>query len=465
MSMLHRGCGKGNIIRGLEGGGPWLFSIDPPLPPGLELDPSNGCIAGAPLQRHSVEPVVHTVVAENKVGKTTCQVTIEVVTSPSPPGLPVYEQPAHSGPSKHRGGKRSDPWVVSVGAFACNRCEISGSRPFVVNIRPALPEGLELDAHTGTISGWAMEASFGSYAISVSNDAGECLTHLDIEVQIPPRALVYWAPPQRGRTEPYNGTGPMPKIILATNWGIPGMTLHTRMLQPNLRHRWQQRRSRREVRQLLWHYLSRPLYHYISRNHPLAGTSTRYSVSPALPEGLELDPLTGHISGCPSRIAEEHLYTITGRNAAGMASTDLLIEVLDAPSAPKYKGKQIEMPNIKPILPNMPSEMSASTCTRIGYLRGEDIKIEAPEMYGTQPFLFNILPQVRICAAFLIRSATTNTHREYVDALSTTPRLALESLPCLRTRLALTKRNANLYPAGGVCVTRRAQMCIFDPFA
>lgn len=217
---------------------------------------------------------------------------------------------------------------------------------------------------------------------------------MDIEVQIPPKALVYWGPPQRGSTEPYNGTGPMPKIILATNWGIKGMTLHTRRSQPTLRHRWSQRRARREVRQLLWHYLSRPLYHYVARNHPLAGTSTRYSVMPTLPAGLEIDSRTGGISGSPSEISGERLYTVTGCNTAGSVSTNLILEVLDAPSAPIYKGKQIEMPPMKTGSQNTPSEVTAITCTRIGYLRGEDIKIEAPEMYGTQPFLFNIMPSL-----------------------------------------------------------------------
>ena len=55
-----RGCGKGNIINGLSGGGPWNFTIDPPLAPGMTLNQQNGCISGAPKARISLEPVTHT---------------------------------------------------------------------------------------------------------------------------------------------------------------------------------------------------------------------------------------------------------------------------------------------------------------------------------------------------------------------------------------------------------------------
>ena len=41
--------------------------------------------------------------------------------------------------------------MVSVGEFACNKCEISGSKPFVVSVTPPLPEGLDLDQATGPL--------------------------------------------------------------------------------------------------------------------------------------------------------------------------------------------------------------------------------------------------------------------------------------------------------------------------
>ena len=44
--------------------------------------------------------------------------------------------------------------------------------------------------HTIRRSGWGLEASRGTYVLSMSNDAGDSLGAIDIEVQIPPKALV-----------------------------------------------------------------------------------------------------------------------------------------------------------------------------------------------------------------------------------------------------------------------------------
>jgi len=44
--------------------------------------------------------------------------------------------------------------------------------------------------HTIRRSGWGLEASRGTYVLSISNDAGDSLGAIDIEVQIPPKALV-----------------------------------------------------------------------------------------------------------------------------------------------------------------------------------------------------------------------------------------------------------------------------------
>jgi hypothetical protein len=377
----RRGCGKGNTVYGLTGGGPWTFTVDPPLPPGMKIDTRNGCISGSPTIRLSVEPVAHTVTAANAVGKSCCQVHIQVVIMPEPPGMPVFQ---------------SRPWVVSVGTYAFNKCEIAGSTPFYVKIDPELPEGLELDASSGAISGWALEASRSRYDLYVSNDAGENIGALGIEVQIPPKALVYWAPIQAHTVgnplDFFDDIGVRPKFILGTGYEYE-ILLHTRRRQAALRQRWIKRRARREVQQLLWHYLSRPLYHYIAKHHPLFGSSTKFQVTPLLPKGLEIDPDTGTIHGQALCISPEQEFTIRGSNASGSASISLLIEVLEAPTAAEYRGFVIPLsPSVAS--PHMAGKFEATTevTIRMGYLRGEDIKIDAPRIRGTPPLLFSVLP-------------------------------------------------------------------------
>lgn len=55
-----------------------------------------------------------------------------------------------------------------------------------------------------------------------------------------------------------------------------------------------------------------------------------YSVTPALPAGLTLDPATGVISGAPTVTAAQANYQVTAANSIGSTQATLSIEVLDA---------------------------------------------------------------------------------------------------------------------------------------
>jgi len=68
----------------------------------------------------------------------------------------------------------------------------------------------------------------------------------------------------------------------------------------------------------------------------VTGTVTKYSVSPALPAGLTLDPSTGVISGTPLKGAPETTYTITASNQAGATTTALNVAILVPPTALTY---------------------------------------------------------------------------------------------------------------------------------
>lgn len=71
----------------------------------------------------------------------------------------------------------------------------------------------------------------------------------------------------------------------------------------------------------------------IADNKPsnAGGAISKYSILPSLPAGLTLNTLTGVISGTPTGPMPINYYTITGSNAAGSTSTDLLLTVA-------YKG-------------------------------------------------------------------------------------------------------------------------------
>jgi len=59
----------------------------------------------------------------------------------------------------------------------------------------------------------------------------------------------------------------------------------------------------------------------------VTGSGITYSIDPALPLGLLLNPTTGVISGTPSVTAVSDIYTVTATNAGGYASTTLTIGV------------------------------------------------------------------------------------------------------------------------------------------
>ena len=65
----------------------------------------------------------------------------------------------------------------------------------------------------------------------------------------------------------------------------------------------------------------------------VSGTVTGYSVSPALPAGLALDPTSGAISGTPlAATSSTRTYTVTASNAAGSATTSVTFSILTPPS-------------------------------------------------------------------------------------------------------------------------------------
>ena len=68
------------------------------------------------------------------------------------------------------------------------------------------------------------------------------------------------------------------------------------------------------------------------------GRATRWSVTPALPAGLTLDPATGVISGTPSASCAQTSFTVTAANSGGSATVIIRITINagDAPSNLSY---------------------------------------------------------------------------------------------------------------------------------
>jgi len=150
---------------------------------------------------------------------------------------------------------------------------------FVTNyvVSPTLPPGLTLNASSGVISGTPTKTAANStYTITASNAAGSTSFAVQLEVDPMPAAsaLFYLSP-----------------VRASVGVVIPP-------LAPNF-----------------------------------VGTVSSYSVTPAFPDGISLDPRTGVVSGTPTVAAAQATYTITASGPGLNTSAGLVLGVEPAPGS------------------------------------------------------------------------------------------------------------------------------------
>jgi hypothetical protein len=165
------------------------------------------------------------------------------------------------------------PAVFTLGAFSRYFADAAIDPGSTITVSPALPAGLTIDSSTGMIAGTPTTLSPGQeYTVSAANSVGTATTKVALEVN--DGALFY----------------PSPAILSL------GVAMS-----------------------------------------PLIPTGTRYlsdfSVDPALPEGLSLDPKTGIISGTPTKPSAPGYFKIISTDYTFHREYGLTLGVAD-PSAP-----------------------------------------------------------------------------------------------------------------------------------
>lgn len=336
-----------NLTPTVSGGNVTSYSVSPALPAGLNLNASSGVISGTPSVTSN--PTDYTITALNIGGSATAVVSISVVAAPAPSSL------SYISPSSFSVGTAIVNLVPSVTGVVTN-----------YSISPALPAGLSLNTSSGVISGTPTAASQQTtYTITASNSGGNTTATLSITVSnaVIPSALSYTNSNSFQVGIPINNLVPTvsggPVVGYSINPALPaGLTLNTStgiISGTPVATRAQQTytvtayNSGGSTSATFTIVISLPAVPASLRyNTPntfvvsgnaitdltpsVTGLISNYSVSPALPLGLNLHTSTGVISGTPTAAATQTNYTITATNSGGSTSTTVSITVNNAPA-------------------------------------------------------------------------------------------------------------------------------------
>jgi hypothetical protein len=155
------------------------------------------------------------------------------------------------------------------------------------SVTPALPAGLSVNQGDGAIAGTPQAlAARTTYTVTASNSVGSASATVSIVVDAPANEVSYASP------------------AYSFTVGMPAQSI-TPVLQ--------------------------------------IGQATSFSISPALPAGLDFDSATGVISGTPTAALASTPYTVTAQVAGEAATTSLALTVVSAPLFDTGHASQINL--------------------------------------------------------------------------------------------------------------------------
>lgn len=410
-SNLHRTIALGEILPTVTGGKPDNFSIAPALPGGLAFDTSTGKISGTPSENKVA--TTYTITANNTAGNKTA--TINFAVTEIPPSSLSYTMANNA--------------LQKDIAVNLNPTVTGGTTGVVYAISPALPAGLNFSTSTGVISGTPNTITAQkTYTITISNNGGSQQTSFNLSVKLdPPSNLAYAIATSLLRdinladvAPTYNGAGvssfsitpTLPAglsfntttgvisgkptavkaatdyTVTATNLG--GSTTTTFSLA---------------VRVDAPSSLQYAIANSILRNQAIATVTPTYtgspaasfSISPTLPAGLSFNTTNGAISGTPTAMTANQMYTVTATNEGGVGTATFSLAVrVDPPINLKYDFahtsllRNATIPTVTPtytgspaasfsVSPALPSGLTLNTTT--GAISGTPNTLTASQTY------------------------------------------------------------------------------------
>ncbi|MDG1549704.1 MAG: putative Ig domain-containing protein, partial [Candidatus Poseidoniaceae archaeon] len=346
-SSLTLGTPMGSVIPTYSGGTANSWTITPTQPAGLTFDISSGEIGGTPT---AVSPLTtYTITATNAGGSGSTTITIQVN------DIPPYQL-----------SYNDDPFTLTKGTVMSDaNPTVSGGTVDTWIIDPALPTGLVIDPSTGVISGNpTVISSTTSYIITASNTGGVTTTTVSITVNdVVPSSITY-------SHDPYTLT--RDSAMIADTPTVLGGAVDSWVINPSLPTGLSIDPTTGEISGTPNSVSPLTTYTVTATNTGGSATTTidilvndappsgitygngpfsyengtpitplspsagggavvSWTVVPALPTGLVLDPSTGVISGTPTVNSPSTVYNVTATNAGGSNSTTFTLEVNDVP--------------------------------------------------------------------------------------------------------------------------------------
>ncbi|TDQ06308.1 putative Ig domain-containing protein, partial [Pedobacter metabolipauper] len=367
-NVFTRGTAITSLSPTVSGGAVTSYSISPALPTGLNFSTTTGVISGTPSVLKTATD--YTVTATNSGGSTTFAVNITV--NDVIPSALSY----------------TTPNVFTKGsAITSLSPTISGGAVTSYSISPALPAGLNFNTTTGVISGTpSVLKTAADYTVTAANSGGSTTFAVNITVNdLTPSALSYTTP----------------------NIFTKGTAITS--LSPTVN----------------------------------GGVVTSYSITPALPAGLNFSTTTGVISGTPTVIKTAADYTVTATNSGGSTTFAVNITVNDVvPSALSYTTPNIftkgtAITSLSPtvnggvvtsysITPALPAGLNFSTTT--GVISGTptviktaaDYTVTATNSGGSTTFAVNITVNDVVPSALSYTTPNIFTKGTAITSLSPT---------------------------------------------
>ena len=351
LPVYTKGTAITNVIPTSSGGSVLRYVASPRLPKGLYLNSTTGSISGTPSEVSAT--ATYTITATNTDGATTANVVI-TVNDISPSTLSYSANPAN---------------YTRGTAITANTPSSSGGVVLSYAVSPTLPAGLALNASTGIISGTPSAASSTTlYTVTATNTGGSTTAQVSIAVDsLGPVALAYSSNPAIytkdvaiANNTPSNSGGAV--VSYSVSPALPaGLTLNTAagiisgtptVITPSANYIVTATNANGSTTASLtitvndappsaMTYSNNPAVYTVgtaltntTRSTPTSsgGAVVSYSITPALPAGLSLNPTTtsttfGASRGTPSAASPTTVYTVTATNTGGSTTATLTITV------------------------------------------------------------------------------------------------------------------------------------------